>query len=136
MRRLWDGVPRGVCVAVVGQALVLGYGGVVHVAQVVGGGWPPYAWAPGWLAGYFTLLTVVDFFVAGLLVGRRVAGLWLAVLVFATDAAANWYATYRLVDGGMVARVAQGVISLLAVGSVVVAWRAWPWVAGRTTHSE
>jgi hypothetical protein len=50
MRRgRWSDVPRGILIAVAAEALVLAYGGVVHVVQL-GDGWPPYPWAPAWLA--------------------------------------------------------------------------------------
>ena len=55
-------------VAVTGLAAVLAYGGVVHVVQLATGGWPPYAWAPPWLAAYFTALTLLDPLAAALLV--------------------------------------------------------------------
>ncbi len=93
---------------------VLGYGGAVHLVQLVTGGWPPYRWAPTWLAIYFTSLTVFDPLAASLLVGRRLIGLYLAVLVLVTDAIANWYATYCLPRATGVGRIAQAVISMLA----------------------
>lgn len=127
-RRLWRGVPRHVRVAVTVQAGVLAYGGVVHVIQIVSGGWPPHPWAPAWLAVYFTSLTALDVLAASLLLARRSVGLYLAVVIFVTDAAANWYATYRLLEPTAVARTAQAAISVLAVASVITARYARPWM--------
>ncbi|WP_089297783.1 hypothetical protein [Actinoplanes regularis] len=73
-------MPRGVVVAVTAQALVLAYGGLVHMTQIAGE-WPPYPWAPAWLAAYFTSLTVLDPLAAWLLLDQRRAGLHLAVWV-------------------------------------------------------
>jgi hypothetical protein len=57
------------------------YGGIVHLVQVAVGGWPPYRWAPAWLAIYFTSLTVFDPLAAWLLVQRLVIGLYLTACV-------------------------------------------------------
>ena len=89
MWRCWQWVPRGILLAVAVQVAVLSYGGVVHVVQLTTGGWPPYRWAPIRLATYFTSLTLLDPLAALLLWARRVIGLYLGVLVLATDAAAN-----------------------------------------------
>ncbi|UWP78638.1 hypothetical protein [Dactylosporangium fulvum] len=108
-----------------GQVVVLAYGGAVHVVQLATGGWPPYAWAPAWLAGYFTALTVLDPLAAGLLWARRRAGLVLSVTVLVTDAAANGYATYGLGLDAPAARIAQAVISVLALTALVTAPAVW-----------
>lgn len=109
----------------VGQALVLAYGGVVHAVQLAGG-WPPYPWVPGWLAAYFVSLTVLDPVAAWLLLERRRVGLYLAAFILVTDALANGYASYYLPMGAPASRVAQAVITGLAVGSLVVAYQARP----------
>src|SRR5215217_3105263 len=95
-RGRWDGMPRSVRVAVISQIVVLLYGGLVHLIQITVGGWPPYRWAPAWLAVYFTVLTVFDPLAAWLLIRRQVTGLYLAAVVLLSDAAANAYATYWL----------------------------------------
>jgi hypothetical protein len=123
----WHGVPRSVRVLVAAQAIVLTYGGVVHVVQLAAGGWPPYRWAPAWLAVYFTALTLLDPLAAGLLLARRAIGLYLGSLVLVTDAAANWYATYHLPGATGAARAGPAVISLLAVGSLLTLYRARPF---------
>ena len=107
-----------------GLVAVLAYGTVVHVVQLFS--WPPYPWAPGWLAAYFVSLTVFDPLAAGLLLARRAAGLYLAIAVLASDALANGYAVYGPAgaDTGTAARVGQAVISLLAVATVICA----PWL--------
>jgi hypothetical protein len=96
MWRRWQGVPRGILLAVAVLVAVLAYGGVVHVVQLAIGGWPPYRWAPIWLASYFTSLILLDPLAALLLWARRAIGLYLAILILATDAAANGYAVYSL----------------------------------------
>jgi hypothetical protein len=100
----------------------------VHVVQLATGSWPPYAWAPAWLAAYFASLTLFDPLAAGLLLARRASGLYLGSLVLVTDAAANGYATYGLDEGGGAARLAQAAISALALGSLLVLRRARPWM--------
>ena len=111
---------------VVAEAVVLAYGAVIHVFQLAHG-WPPYPWAPVWLAVYFTALTVLDPLAAWLLLPRRRAGLYLAVFVLVTDALANGYASYDLPTGTLTSKAAQAVISGLAVGSLWVALQARPW---------
>ncbi|MET7424802.1 MMPL family transporter [Dactylosporangium sp. NPDC005555] len=97
---------------------VFAYGTVAHLVQLATGGYP---WAPAWLAGYFVALTVLDPLAAVLLALRRPAGLYLGIAVLVSDAAANGYATYGLdAGGGTTARVAQAVITLLAVGLIAV----------------
>jgi len=111
--------------------VVMGYGGAVHLVQVTTGNWPPYSWAPAWLAVYFSSLTMLDPLAALLLARRRAVGLYLVVLVLVTDAIANWYATYRLPHSNDVARIAQAVISVLALASLAVARLAHPWMFRR-----
>src|SRR6185437_14538706 len=50
------------------------YGAAVHLGQLAPGGWPPYRGLPGWLAGYFVSLTVLDPVAAALLACRRRTG--------------------------------------------------------------
>ncbi|MEV8514886.1 hypothetical protein [Dactylosporangium sp. NPDC051484] len=97
--------------------------------QLVTGGWPPYPWAPIWLAIYFTSLTLLDPLAAALLLARRAIGLYLAALVLVTDAAANWYATYCLPGATAVARIAQAVISVLALASLLTVRYARSWMS-------
>jgi hypothetical protein len=101
-------VPRGVVAALVAEALVLAYGGVVQVSQLAGGR-PPYPW----VAVYFVSLTVLDPSAAWLLLDRRRAGLYLAA---------------SLPVGTTASRMAQAVISCLAPGSLVAASRVRPWM--------
>lgn len=112
------------------QTSVVAYGGVVHLVHLAGG-WPPYPWAPTWLAAYFVSLTVLDPLAAWLLLDRRRTGLYLAACVLVTDALANGYASYCLPVGTPASRVAQAVISCLAVGSLAVAYKARPWMTSR-----
>lgn len=129
-RRRWRGVPRAVRFCVAALAAVLAYGGVVHVVQVATGGWPPYPWAPPWLAAYFTSLTVLDPLAAALLLARRRAGLHLAVFVLVTDSAANFYADVVLGRATTASRVGLTVITSLAVASIVMVRYAGPWMRG------
>ena len=119
-------MPQGIVVAIIFEALVLAYGGVVHLLQLASG-WPPYPWAPDWLAAYFASLTLLDPLAALLLLARRAAGLYLAVFVMVTDAGAIWYASYYLPHGTAATRLAQALISGLAIASLMIANYARPW---------
>jgi hypothetical protein len=127
--RGWSGVPPVVRFIVAAEVLVFGYGTVLHLAQLLVGGLQPYAWAPAWLAAYFTFLTLADPLAAVLLWARRAAGLYLGALVLVTDAVANWYAIYGLHGGTATARVSQAIISVLAVAAVATAPRVRPWLS-------
>lgn len=126
-RRRWSGVPRGIVLAVVAEALLLAYGGGVHLLQLTAG-WPPYPWAPAWLAAYFISLNVLDPLAAFMLLIPRSMGLYLAAFILITDAGANWYAGYCLSQGTMTARIAAAVICCLALGSLAIAHQARPWM--------
>lgn len=121
-------MPRPIRWILGAQIVVLSYGGIVHVVQLATGGWPPYAWAPGWLAAYFTSLTLLDPLAAALLWSRRAAGLYLSAFVFVTDAAANAYATYGLHMASGMAVVSQAVITAIAIAVLVTARRVRPWL--------
>jgi hypothetical protein len=125
-RRWWD-VPRNIRLVVAVQVAVFSYGGVVHLVQLATGGWPPYVWAPTWLAIYFASLTLLDPLAASLLWARRTIGLYLSSLVLVTDAAANGYAVYGLSGATTTARISQAIISLLALATVITAPRVRPW---------
>jgi hypothetical protein len=127
-RRRWRGVPRSIALVVAVQVALLSYGGVVHVIHLATGGWPPYRWAPIWLAIYFTSLTVLDPLAAFLLWARRTIGLYLGILVLVTDAAANGYAVYGLPGTTGTARIAQAIVSLLALAAVITASRVRRWM--------
>lgn len=123
----WSGAPRGVRLLAAAGVAVFAYGGIVHVVQLATGGWPPYRWAPAWLAGYFASLTLLDPLAAGLLWRRRAAGVYLGTIILVTDAAANGYATYALPGATVTARAAQAVISLLAVAALAALAPARRW---------
>lgn len=125
------GAPRWVRIVVIAAACVLAYGGVVHLADLLGvrpGG--PGPATPTWLMVYFTSLTVLDPLAALLLALRRVEGLLLGCAVLASDAAANGYANYVLdpVPGITLGRIGQAVITALAVALIAAAPRAAPWL--------
>jgi len=61
--------------------VVLAYGTVVHVVQLVAGGFNPYPDLPSWLRVYFTALTVLDPLAAVLLARRRRGGVVLVVRI-------------------------------------------------------
>lgn len=128
--RLWAGVPLGVRVIAGAAVAVFGYGTAVHVWQLAGGGWSAYRGVPGWLAGYFVALVVLDPAAAGLLAYRRRSGLLLGCAVLLSDAAANGYANYavRTGPGCTAGRAGQAVVTVLAVALLVVAPRVWPWL--------
>lgn len=127
-------MPPDVQFIVAAEAVVLGYGGVVHVIQLVAGGFRPYLWAPAWLAIYFTSLTLADPLAAVLLWTRRASGLYLGGAILVTDALANGYATYALPGGGATARISQAVISLMAIAALASAPRVRPWLLPDTTR--
>jgi hypothetical protein len=124
------GVPRHIRLLVGTEAALLTYGGVVHVVQVLTDGWPPYAWAPGWLAIYFVCLTLFDPLAAALLLAGRPFGLYLGAAILVTDAAANAYADYGLTGTTLTNRIAQGAISILALAALLALPRIRPWMRG------
>ena len=56
----WEDAPRSVRVTVGAFVLVLAYGTVVHLLQLVASGFNPHPALPDWLRAYFTALTVLD----------------------------------------------------------------------------
>ena len=128
MRR-WRGQPRWLRSIVAALTLLLLFGTAVHVVQLVVAGGQPYPGLPRWLSIYFVSLTVLDPLAAFLLLLRRRTGVVLAVVVLITDAIANGLANYVFDEtaGVTVGRIGQAVITLLALGSLVVVpflWRA------------
>jgi len=124
----WADAPDAVRRAVFLTIAVLGYGTLVHVTQILAGGWHPYPSMPVW-STYFVALTVLDPLAAVLMLLRRQAGLVLACAVLVSDAAANGYAHY-VVDasvGVTAGRVGHGVITLMALALLLVTPRLWPW---------
>jgi hypothetical protein len=107
--------------------LLLGYGTVVHVVQLVAASFVPYPQLPGWLRGYFIGLTVLDPLAAVLLAQARPSGVVLAVSVLVTDAAANGWANL-VVDtspGLTPGRVGTAVLTGLAVVLMAAARPLW-----------
>jgi len=115
----------------VGGVLVLGYGTVVHVVQLVGSGFDPYPDLPPWLRCYFVSLTVLDPLAAVLLARGRRSGVVLAGAVLVTDALANGWANYALdpATGLTAGRVGQAVTSLLALVALGMTRRLWQHAA-------
>lgn len=125
----WDSVPRPVRLVAAAAVVVLVYGTVVHLVQLISSGFHPYPELPGWLRGYFISLTILDPLAAGLLALRTRAGVVLSVVVLVSDAAANGWANYALdpADGATAGRVGHAVITLLAVAACAAGpylWRA------------
>jgi hypothetical protein len=104
--------------------------------QLAAGGWPPYRGLPGWLAGYFVALTVLDPAAVGLLACRRRAGLVLGCAVLLSAAAGNGYADYAIRPGqGITAgRAGQAVVTMLAIALLASAPRAWAQQCARPTR--
>ncbi|MGC4760190.1 hypothetical protein [Micromonospora trifolii] len=133
----WSGVPLPVRCVVAVAVLVFAYGTSVHVVQLLLPQFRPQLALPGWLAFYFTSLTLWDPLAAVLLAARRVQGLVLGCAVLVTDAAANGYANYVLdpAVGVTPGRIGQAVITGLAVGLVALTpWLA-PWFIGAGSRS-
>jgi predicted alpha/beta-hydrolase family hydrolase len=53
-----------------------------------------------------------------------------------TDAIANWYVSYCLLQGSAASRVAQAVISGLALCSLLIARQARPWMRQRRSKES
>jgi hypothetical protein len=83
---------------------------------------------PIWLATYFISLTLLDPLAALLLWARRAIGLSLGILVLATDAAANGCAVHSLPGATATARIAQAVVSILALAALITAPRVRRWM--------
>lgn len=131
--RMWAGVPLAVRVIVGAAVAVFAYGTAVHLGQLAAGGWPPYRGVPGWLAGFFVSLTVLDPLSAVLLACRRRSGLLLGCAVLLSDAAGNGYANYAIRSGqGVTAgRAGQAIVTILAIALLAAAPRVWPWLHPR-----
>jgi hypothetical protein len=137
---VWTGAPPAVRVVAVGTVVVLAYGTLVHVVQLVAAGFAPYPDLPGWLRVYFVSLTVLDPLAAVLLARGRRSGVVLAVAVLVTDALANGWWNYALDPAGGVTagRVGQAVITALALVVTVLAvpmWRHAPGSGARLGRS-
>jgi hypothetical protein len=75
-----------------------------------------------------TSLTLLDPLAALLLWARRAIGLYLTVLVLVTDAAANGYAVYRLPGATATGGIAQALVSVLALATLIMAPRVRRWM--------
>ncbi|WP_380176048.1 hypothetical protein ACFEMC_10355 [Kineococcus sp. DHX-1] len=100
--------------------LLLAWGGLQHLLDFLTDGWNPYAYAPHWLAAYWSALLLLDPLVAVLIARRHRAGLLLAPFILLTDAAANGYAIHALDLGGPLAPIGHGVVSVVAIASTVM----------------
>jgi hypothetical protein len=125
--RRWRGAPQFIRVIVAVVVLLLAYGTVVHVVQLVSSGFDPYPGLPGWLRIYFVALTVLDPLAAVLLTRRHRSGVALATMVLVSDAVANGFANYPFdpTIGLTPGRFGHGVITILALGMCVAA--PWLW---------
>lgn len=129
----WRGQPAALRALALSFVVLLAYGTVVHVAQLLLSGGDPHPNLPGWLGAYFVSLTLLDPLAAVLLARRQRSGVGLAVLVFVTDAAANAVANYAYDDsvGVTLGRVGQALLTVLAVTAVAAAPAMWRAAAGR-----
>lgn len=125
----WQSAPRPARVATTAVVLVLTYGTVVHVVQLVGSGLDPYPHLPGWLRTYFVALTILDPLAAVLLARRTRAGV-------GSDAFANGWANYVLDPAGGVTmgRVGQAVITMLAISTCAFGLHLWRAAAPPRSH--
>ncbi len=125
-------------VTIGGFVLLLAYGTVVHLLQVVASHFNPYPALPGWLRAYFTALIVLDPLAAVLLARRHRAGVVLAATVLVTDAAANGWANYAIDDttGITTGRVGQAVITVLAIGLLIALPRLWRATSSGRLHTD
>ena len=80
--------------------VVLTWGTLGHVIDLLAGGVLVYDAVPAWLAGYWVALTALEPAAAVLVTLRRRTGLVLAAVVLVTDAAANGYAIHVPELGG------------------------------------
>jgi hypothetical protein len=62
-----------------------------HIVDLAQGGRHAYAGAPGWIAGFWAALTVLDAACAVLLVLRRRAGAYLGCALMIADLGTNFY---------------------------------------------
>jgi len=123
----WHSARRPVRVAAAAVIVLLAYGTVVHLVQLVGSGFDQYLDLPGWLRTYFLALTALDPLAAVLLAWRTRVGVALAVLVFVSDAIANGWANYAPDPAGgvTVGRVGQAVITTLAIAACAAGPHLW-----------
>lgn len=115
----WNREPRWVQAAATALVLLLAWGGLQHLLDFLTDGWCPYAYAPRWLAAYWSALLLLDPSAAVLIARRHRAGLLLAPLILLTDAAANGYAIHVLGLGGPLAPIGHGVVSVVAIASTL-----------------
>lgn len=129
----WHSAPRPVRIAAAAVVVLLAYGTVVHLVQLVGNGLDQYLDLPTWLRTYFLALTVFDPLAAVLLAWRTRAGVALAVMVFVSDAIANGWANYALDPAGgvTVGRVGQAVTTTLAIAVCAAGPHLWRATAPR-----
>ncbi len=127
MLNRWQNAPRPVRVAATAAVVVLTYGTVVHLAQLVSSSLDPYPDLPGYLRTYFVALTILDPLAAVLLARRTRRGVVLAVAVLVSDAIANGWANYVLdpAVGVTVGRVGQAVITMLAIAACAFGPQLW-----------
>lgn len=112
----WPGAPPLAAGVAFTAALALSYGTAVHVVQLVAGGLDPYPNMPAWLSAYFVCLTIADPVAAVLLWRRSRLGVILGCAVLVSDALANGYANYIVVDSEVtMGRIGQAIITILAV---------------------
>lgn len=136
MLRRWRGAPPAVRASAAATVLVLAYGAVVHLAQLITSGFDPHPGLPPVLRTYFTALTVLDPLAAVLLARRHRSGLVLALAVLVTDAAANGWANYGLDPslGITPGRVGQAVTTALALCLLAAAPGLWRWTSARSSY--
>ncbi len=120
LSKRWAREPRWVQAAATALVLLLTWGGLQHLLDFITGGRTPYAYAPRWLAAYWSALLLLDPLAAVLIARRHHAGLLLAPLILLTTHAANGYAIHALDLGGPLAPIGHGVVSVVAIASTAL----------------
>jgi hypothetical protein len=119
-------------VALAGVVLLC-YGTLLHIIQLLLSGVNFNGNLPAWAVVYFTALTLLDPLGAVLLAQARRSGLVFAVSILVTDSIANGWVNFVLdaSRGITVGRIGSTLLTLIAVAALAVTPRLW---RSRPTH--
>ena len=119
-------------VALAGVVLLC-YGTLLHIVQLLLHGVNFNRDLPAWVVVYFTALTLLDPLGAFLLAQARSSGLVFAVSILVTDSIANSWVNFILDTsrGITVGRIGSTLLTLIAVAALAVTPRLW---RSRRTH--
>lgn len=90
----WKAMPTIVRLLLLVYATCFLIGGLQHWLDIFNGGLFPYQSLPQVLNIYLTLLAAVDMVISVMLFIRPVAGIWLAMLIMASDLPIDFYSSY------------------------------------------